>query len=343
MQAQLICCMPVPGRCALPVALPNAITVPRLFFEQAMEEWQVSSRVLDVSNIEIRHLRYFLTVAEERHFSRAADKLGIAQPPLSQQIQRLEDLVGQRLLERRPQVRLTAAGEVLAEAARRLIGQFQKDLDDVRRTGSGHAGSLTIGFPASALVTSFPRAVRRFKDHFPDVMIVLQEMSSSAQIAALEDGAIDVGLVRGPVTSDRLYSQIIIEEPFVAVLCEGHPLAGADSLDLAELGEEDFVLFPRAVAPALYDELRSLFEEAGIDPRVTMEAREWLTIIGFVETGMGVTVAPASFHRLKWGDVCYVPLRNSRSTTSISVCAPLSRTNPITARFVDQLANDPPS
>jgi DNA-binding transcriptional LysR family regulator len=292
-------------------------------------------RLLDVANIEIRYLRYFLVVAEERHFSRAAHRLGIAQPPLSQQIQRLEELVGQKLLNRRPSVSLTAAGEVLAEAAAKLIRQLQLDIVKTRRTGSGHIGSLTIGFPASALMTWFPQVVRRFREVYPEVELILKELSSAAQLASLAEGSIDVGLLRGSVSNDLLQCETLLSEPFAAVVPESHPLASRRSIDLNDLAEQQFVLFPRSVAPALHDEITVLFRGAGVDPPVIMEAQEWLTIVGLVETGIGLSIVPASFRRLRWGNVRYLLLKNVGAQTSITICTPRDGATPAAERFLE--------
>lgn len=292
---------------------------------------------MDVSRIELRHLRYFLAVADQRSFSRAAERLGIAQPPLSQQIAKLEIMVGEKLLERRPQVRLTVAGRALAESARKLFSQLERDLDEMRRAGSGEAGTLTIGFPASALVTAFPDVVRRFREKYPDVDLRLQEISSAAQVAALKEGAIDVGLVRGEVRDPALRCQRLLEEPFVAVLPGRHKLASRECVRLEELADEDFILFPRAVAPALHDEIGTLFHEAGVQPVTVLEAQEWLTIIGLVETGIGITIAPASFRRLKWGDVHYASLAGTAARTSISACVPKARNSPTAANFLAEI------
>jgi DNA-binding transcriptional LysR family regulator len=297
----------------------------------------MADRRFDASKIEIRHLRYFLAVAEELNFSRAAERLGIAQPPLSQQIFRLEELVGQRLFERRPQVRLTSAGKSLADSAQRLIAQLQHDVDEARRAGLGQAGTLTVGFPASALVTWFPQAIRSFREKYPEVNLRLRELPSADQVAALDEGVIDIGLLRGKVVEDRLHCSVILEEPFVAVVSGNHPFHGRRSVGLQELAQEDFVLFPRGVAPALRDEISAIFREAGVEPRTVMEAQEWLTIIGLVETGIGVSIAPSSFQRLRWGEVEYLELANVSATTSISACTSRKGGSPAAANFLEEL------
>ncbi|HEX8710103.1 MAG TPA: LysR substrate-binding domain-containing protein [Pyrinomonadaceae bacterium] len=272
-------------------------------------------------NIELRHLRYFAAVAEELHFGRAAQKLGLAQPPLSQQIKSLEALVGHTLFERRPQVRLTAAGEALLEVARRTLAQVEEGLDLARRAGLGEAGKLTVGFAASILTTSLPEILRSYREHYPSVELRLRELSSAAQTVALADGSIDVGFVREAVEhGDDLVSEPILREEFVAVLPPAHPLATRRRLPLHALAEEPFVHFPRVVAPALYDQIADACRRAGFRPRVVQEAQEWLTILGLVEAGLGVSLVPASFCRLQWGGVQYKALGPPREFTDVFVC-----------------------
>ena len=271
--------------------------------------------------IELRHLRYFVAVAEELHFGRAAEKLGIAQPPLSQQIKSMEALVGYPLFERRPQVRLTPAGEALLEVARRTLAQVEEGLDLTRRAGRGDAGRLTVGFAASILTTALPEILRTYRERHPGVELRLRELSSAAQAAALADGSIDVGFVREAVEQAAgLTCEPVLREEFVAVLPPAHPLAERGQLPLADLSGEPFVHFPRAVAPALFDQIADACQRAGFRPRVVQEAQEWLTILGLVEAGLGVSLVPASFQRLRWGGVQYRPLGPPREFTDVFVC-----------------------
>lgn len=271
--------------------------------------------------IELRHLRYFTAVAEELHFGRAAERLGIAQPPLSQQIKSLETLVGYALFERRPQVRLTTAGEALLEVARRTLAQVEEGLELTRRAGRGEAGRITVGFAASILTTALPEILRTYREQFPGIELRLRELSSAAQAEALADGSIDVGFVREAVTqSSDLVCEPILREEFVAVLPPAHPLGEHKELPLNDIAEEPFVHFPRAVAPALFDQIADACGRAGFRPRVVQEAQEWLTILGLVEAGLGVSLVPASFCRLRWGGVQYRPLAPPREFTDVFVC-----------------------
>jgi DNA-binding transcriptional LysR family regulator len=272
-------------------------------------------------NVELRHLRYFAAVAEELHFGRAAQRLGIAQPPLSQQIKSLETLIGYPLFERKPQVRLTPAGETLLEVTRRTLAQVEEGLDFTRRAGRGEAGKLTVGFAASILTTALPEILRTYREQYPGVELRLRELSSAAQTTALADGIIDVGFVREAVEHGAdLICEPILREEFVAVLPPAHPLATRRQLPLNALAEEPFVHFPRIVAPALFDQIADACQRAGFRPRVVQEAQEWLTILGLVEAGLGVSLVPASFCRLQWGGVQYKPLSPPREFTDVFIC-----------------------
>lgn len=269
---------------------------------------------------ELRHLRYFVAVAEELHFGRAAERLGIQQPPLTQQIQRLEALVGAPLLVRRPRVMLTPAGQVLLEHARRLLAQAGRGVDEARRASRGEAGVLSVGFAASTLPTLLASAIRAFRHAAPAVELRLRELPSAALPAALRDGTIDVGVAREPPPAEGIACEVLLHEELVAVLPPGHPLAGGGSIALAQLAREPFVHFHRAVAPGLWDRVASLCRAAGFTPAIVQEAHEWLTIVGLVEAGLGVTLAPASFRRLRWGGVAYRALRPDGGETTIALC-----------------------
>jgi DNA-binding transcriptional LysR family regulator len=286
--------------------------------------------------IELRHLRYFMAVAEELHFGRAAEKLGIAQPPLSQQIKSMEELIGYPLFERKPRVRLTPVGEALLEVARRTLGQVEEGLDLARRAGRGEAGKVTVGFAASTLTTVLPEILRSFREQYPGVELRLRELSSAAQAAALADGSIDVGFLRGAVAHGTdLISELIFREEFMTVLPPGHPLAERPQLPLGELAGEPFVHFPRAVAPTLFDQIAAACQRAGFRPRVVQEAQEWLTILGLVEAGLGVSLVPASFCRLRWGGVLYRPLCPPREFTDVFVCWRMAPVVPAVTSLID--------
>jgi DNA-binding transcriptional LysR family regulator len=287
-----------------------------------------------MSAIELRHLRYFVAVAEELHFGRAAERLGLAQPPLSQQIQRLEAMVGHRLLERRPRVRLTAAGEALLASSRAALAQADDAVHAARRAGQGLGGVLTVGFPASALLTAVPPLVRRFRQRYPAVELRLRELSTAEQIEALRSGAIDLGFLRETRDAPDLTTELVLREPFVAVLPGEHPLTAEPALNLAQLSQEPFVLFPQRVAPGLHAQVFELCRRAGFTPQTVQVAQEWLTIVGLVDAGVGVSLVPASFERLRWGDVQYRPLNDADVETTLSLARAPGAGHPACNNFV---------
>lgn len=270
--------------------------------------------------LELRLLRYFVVVAEELHFGRAAQRLGIAQPPLSQQIGRLETLVGHRLLDRKPRVALTEAGRVLLGPARRALQVVEHGVQATRRAGRGESGMVTVGFAASTMLTALPEVFLEYRRRYPGVELRLREMATAAQMEALLTGSIDVGFLREPAREPGILVQPVLREPFVAALPPGHALAGQERLAVSALSDEPFVLFPRSVAPTLYEQVIAVCRTAGFHPRQVQEAREWLTIVSLVDAGLGVSLVPASFRRLRWGGVSYHALDPAGETTTIALC-----------------------
>jgi DNA-binding transcriptional LysR family regulator len=283
--------------------------------------------------VELRHLRYFIALAEELHFGRAAARLGIAQPPLSNQIAQLERAVGHPLFTRKPRVALTEPGRALLTVARRALAQVREGIETTRRAGRGETGTLTAGFAASTMLTRIPEAFRAYRASHPGVALVLRELSTSAQLDALKAGFIDVGFLREPVADPAIVGETIVREKYVAVLPPGHVLARRRRIDLHGLANEPFILFPRVVAPALYDQVIALCHAAGFTPRQVQEAQEWLTIVGLVDAGLGISLVPASFQRLGWGGVTYHAIEPA-GTTTIAMCRRNEPPAPAAAGFL---------
>jgi DNA-binding transcriptional LysR family regulator len=286
--------------------------------------------------MELRQLRYFVAVAEELHFGRAAKRLGMTQPPLSQQIRGFEEEVGCELLDRRQRrhVRLTPAGEALLPEARRLLREAEGLLRTAMRAARGETGALTIGFAASAMFSPARDAIRLFREIHPDVEVRLRELSTEAQADALRREIIDVAIMREPAPEPGVASETLLREPFVLAVPGHHPLGAAPSVRVTEIGEQPFVLFPREVAGNLYNQVQALFVEGRIAPRVVQEALEWQTIIALVDAGLGLSFAPASFRRLRIGDVRYVPLEGSAIRTAVVVSYRSSRRTALIESFL---------
>lgn len=294
--------------------------------------------------MELRHLRYFVAVAEELHFGRAADLLGISQPPLSQQIQALEQELGVRLFERSNRhVALTDAGRLFLEETRQTLAQVSKSVDVVRRAEQGELGELQIGFTASApFVSIIPRAVFAFRQAFPAVHLDLQEMTSSQVCQALVEKKLQIGMIRPLELPGELDAVELLREPLVALLHAGHPLAGEHNggLALAELADQPFVFFPRSYGTGLYGQLFSLARQAGFTPRITQEAHEALTIIGLVAAGLGVSVLPASFRRIRIDGVVFRTLTDTDATTAVWLVKRRQERSPLAQAFIDLLTRE---
>jgi DNA-binding transcriptional LysR family regulator len=262
--------------------------------------------------VKLHHLRYFVAVAEELHFRRAAARLHMSQPPLSDAIAELEAAVGAPLLERsRRRVALTPAGEVLLRDARSVLAGLERALETARRIGTGQTGRLRVSFVGSAVYGLVPDIVRAFTLQRPDVEMQLQERSTTEQLAALAAGELDVGFLRPPVDDDGLDSETILREPTVAALPEGHPLARLERIPIARLSEEPFVLFPRDQAPGMHDAITSALAEGGRLPRIVQEVPEMQTIVGLVASGMGVSLVPGSVQALARNGVVYRPVASA--------------------------------
>ena len=291
--------------------------------------------------MELRHLRYFIAVAEELHFGRAAQVLGISQPPLSQQIQALEQEVGARLFERtNRRVELSEAGRLFLHEARLALAQVDKAADVARRAQLGELGELKIGFTSSApFNSSIPQAIFAFRQAFPAVHLNLQEMSSTEVAESLVDESIQVGLMRPLSLPDSLSVIELMREPLVAVLNADHPLVEGSErgLHLAQLAEEPFVFFPRTYGSGLYAQLLNLARDAGFNPHFAQEAGEAMTIIGLVAAGLGVSVLPASYQRIRIDGVVYRTLLDQEAVTAVWLGQRKGVQTPMAKAFVELL------
>jgi DNA-binding transcriptional LysR family regulator len=256
--------------------------------------------------IELRHLRYFLAVAETLHFSRAARRLGMAQPPLSQQIKRLEELLGHAVFERTTRgVKLTPAGQLLARRARSTMEKVDEDLAQVRRLGRGEEGTLTVGFSGSVMFTELPAAIQSFRHRYPKVELRLRELVTSAQIAALLNGQIDLAFLRDGDPTEGIRITTLLKEKYVAVLPEAHPLARRRTLSVKALEGEPFIMFARRMGPLAYDRTIACCERGGFRPNIVQDAPQWLTLVRLVSAGLGVSLAPACVARVAMPGAVY--------------------------------------
>ncbi|SCC23785.1 DNA-binding transcriptional regulator, LysR family [Kosakonia oryzendophytica] len=261
-------------------------------------------------NIELRHLRYFIAVAEELHFGHAAARLNISQPPLSQQIQILEQQIGARLLARTNRsVSLTPAGKQFLADSRQILSQVDDAAARAARLHQGETGELRIGFTSSApFIKAVSDTLSSFRQRYPDVHLQTREINTREQIAPLNEGGLDLGLMRNTQLPETLAWQVILREPLLAMIHRNHPLAAREAVSLVELAQEPFVFFDPHVGTGLYDDILGLMRRYHLTPTIAQEVGEAMTIIGLVAAGMGVSILPASFRRVELREMRWVPI-----------------------------------
>ncbi len=271
--------------------------------------------------MDLRRLRYFVAVAEESSFSRAAQRLHIAQPPLSNQIKQLEEELEIKLFVRTNRgVRMTEAGELLLEETRRIFVQIEQTIRVVRRVGHGEVGRLTLGFVPSASNEVLPPILRAFGDRFPDVALFLREMRPDQIVHRLHANQIDVGFLYLPLDDASLNSECVSREPVILALPEKHPLASEDQVELRTLAHEQFVLPARYQMPGLYAQVNAACRQAGFAPNA-VQKDVWLmqTIVGLVAGGIGVALLPASLRNLRRTGVVYKSVYGLSHTVELGV------------------------
>ena len=270
-------------------------------------------------NIELRHLRYFIAVAEELHFGHAAARLNISQPPLSQQIQILEQQIGARLFARTNRsVSLTEAGRQFLADSRQILSQVDDAAARAARLHHGETGELRIGFTSSApFIKAVSDTLSTFRRRYPDVHIQTRETNTREQIVPLNEGALDLGLMRNTHLPDTLVWERVLREPLLAMVPRDHPLASQTCVSLRELAREPFVFFDPHVGTGLYDDILGLMRRYDLTPAITQEVVEAMTIIGLVAAGLGVSILPASFRRVQLLEMCWLPIEEQDAVSEM--------------------------
>jgi DNA-binding transcriptional LysR family regulator len=288
--------------------------------------------------MELRHLRYYVAIAEALSFRQAADRLGVAQPALSQQIRQLESELGLLLFDRtRRRVRLTQAGEVFVDRARTLLTAVDDAVRAAREAGRGETGRLSIGVVTSALYGVFPDVVRVFRNRYPKIHIDLHELPVVHQAEWLRNGRIDASFLRPPIDAQGLVVRTITEESWIAAVPASHALARRSSLPLKALANEPFVIFPRSLAPNLYDHLITICQEAGFSPRISIEA-QMQTVVNLVAAGLGVALVPGSLVNLRRKGLVYRRLTGpARPKVTLAAAWRADDTNPVLGNFLEVL------
>lgn len=288
--------------------------------------------------IELRHLRYFIAVAEELHFGRAAERLHMAQPPLSQQIRQLEEYLGFQLFHRtKRNVQLTEAGQIFLERCQQLLIQLDQAIQDGQQASRGEIGKLAIGFVSSTAYSVLPSMLHQFRSQFPAVALTLRELTTDQQIQWLRDKRIDVGFLRPPIDNPEFQMMTVLREPLVVALPEHHPLTVQEKISLRSLTSEPFILFPRRLATGLYDQIISLCQQANFSPRVVQEAIQIQTIISLVAAEMGIAIVPVSIQNLQRTGVVYRHLREPTPEAAIAVVWRSDDASPTVAQFLNMV------
>ena len=284
--------------------------------------------------MELRRLRYFVAVAEELHFGRAAEKLHLAQPPLSQQIKKLEQEVGVPLLIRsKRKVELTRAGHALLREARAILDQARRGIDTAVRASRGEVGEFSLGFVPHADIEILPSVLPEFRRRFPDIQIKVHCLSNLGQVEALALKKIDVGIAFLPVDDPRCVTEVVRSEPFVAVLPRWHRLANQPAISLPELADDTFIFFRRELAPAFFDSLVSEFRSSGFSPKSVQEVDHVQTRVGLVASGLGITVLPQCVIKLARPELVFRPLKSDISEARTALIYRRDDDNPIRSVF----------
>ena len=261
--------------------------------------------------MEFRHLRYFLMLAEELHFGRAAQRLAISQPPLSLNIQQLEASVGAQLFTRNSRgVQLTAAGSAFVPAARALLAQASAAAREARDVAEGQSGQLQIGFAGTMLYCGLPQILSRFQASHPRLRLVLRELSSSEQLSELLRDRLDVGFVHTPRVPQGFEQILVASQPLVACLPASHPQASEARLGLQALVGQDLVVVSRTVSPDYHERILQLCEQSGWMPPVVHELRHWLSVVSLVSQGLGVALVPEALAQSALAGAVFVPLND---------------------------------
>lgn len=292
--------------------------------------------------MEFRHLRYFVVLAEELHFGRAAQRLAITQPPLSLNIQQLEASVGARLFERDSKgVRLTAAGQAFRASALALLAQAEQASALARGIQDGVIGRLRVGFVGSVLLRGLPQWLAAHQAAQPGIEIALSELNSQDQIDALLRDELDLGLVHTPHVPAPLQAALVHADPFMACVPAAHALARRRKVSLLELRDEPFVLFSRRASPDYHTRIVEMCGALGFHPKLRHEARHWLSVVALVAQGMGVSVVPAPLQRSGISGAVFKPLLQDVPPSPVHAVWKAGSELPARSQFLQRVLDAP--
>ncbi|MGV7242828.1 LysR family transcriptional regulator [Caballeronia sp. M23-90] len=275
--------------------------------------------------MELRHLRYFLAVAQTLNFTKAAEHLHMAQPPLSRQIRELEDELGVELFDRRgKRVTLSSAGMVFADRAQRILASADAAVIDSQRAARGEIGRLAVGFFEHIAYTLLPALIREFQQRFPDVSIELRWFTAAEQFNALARGEVDVAFVRAVPPDTELRSTMILREPFVVALAKDNPLATKRTISIVDCANMRVINYRKDVAPDYHAIINQLCALGGFSPSPLFEMGQIYASLGLVSSGFGIALVPASVQHVHMDNVVYRPLRERQAVSELQ----LAWTNP---------------
>jgi DNA-binding transcriptional LysR family regulator len=285
--------------------------------------------------LDVKPLRYFVALAETRHFGRAAARLNLSQPPLSRQLAALEASLGVTLIERSPRsVALTAAGERFYEDAKAILASIEQAAKNARAASVGDSGHLTIGFTMCAAYSVLPAYARAYGDAWPDVTLNLREVVSNDLASQVLSGQIDAAIMFPGAQSKDLDTRAIFTEPLCVALSRAHPLADARQLSIAQLAHEPFVMASEAVSPSLRATIVDHCAQGGFAPDVRFEVQLQQTVLSLVDEGVGIALVPESMRKAQLAGVVFRPLADAPTISQMLVWSPLNR-NPCLARFLE--------
>lgn len=288
-------------------------------------------------NIELRHIRYFIAIAEEMSFARAAEHLGVAQPGLSQQIKILEELLEVRLFDRsRRRPRFTLAGELFYEETRKIMAQLDVATQIARRAARGEVGRLAVGYVGSAAYTGMlTRVIGDFRENSPSVELSINELEMLSQLDAIAEGRMDIGFIRPPVPLPRNIETIpILFEDLVVALSAKHPVAMEPEIDLADLADDDFIIPRHSPQMSFHHHTVVACRKAGVEPRFGPQGRDFMTIASMVSIGLGVALVPQSTRCIQLPSLIYKPIKGRRVKAELAVAFRRGDHSPIVRAFI---------
>jgi DNA-binding transcriptional LysR family regulator len=297
--------------------------------------------------MELRHLRYFLALAEELSFTRASERVGIAQPPFSQQIRALEQEMGVRLVDRTPRrVVLTEAGTVFAERARFILSRVGEAVVVTQQIGRGLSGHICVGFTESGCFhPAVTRTLLEFRQAYPALHVTLQENKSTNLVAMIREGTVDAAFIRPPFEADEVVAYTpLLHEKMVVAVPRGHRLASRKATTLAGLSEEVFVFYHRDVRPGLTDTVIAACERSGFRPRLSQEAPQLTSTLNLVAAGLGISIVPESLKHLRTNDIVYLRLTGDAPQAALGLASRADGRSAAVGNFIAvalRIADDP--